>query len=113
MFASLGAWPVLPFAGLEVLVLSLVIYSWYRRYTEQEVLRFEPGYLHLQRGQTFPRCDWRYERFWIQVCVVKSGESIPRVVVKYRDKHIEVGRFLNEREKHQLIQCLRHFVTLH
>lgn len=112
MFAYLGAWPILPFAGAESLFILLVLYFWYRRYAEQEVLTFAASHLLLERGQYLPRQTWQFDRFWLRGYIDQRPQGLPSVYLKCQGRALEIGRYLSEDEKRQLVRCLPHFVSL-
>ncbi|MEI4850567.1 DUF2244 domain-containing protein, partial [Klebsiella pneumoniae] len=47
-----GAWPVLPFAGLELTALAAGFYYTSRKCQKREVLTFSPELIRLEKGLT-------------------------------------------------------------
>lgn len=105
VWASRGAWLVLPFAGLEVLLLGLGMYyvSWKLNF--KEVITIEAESLTLQKGVYFPRQEWQWQLS--QTTVVRRPNkyrmSAPNLYLKHLNNQIEIGDFLNRGEKKELL----------
>lgn len=107
-FAALGAWFVLPFSGLEVSTLIVTGFIVRRRLSRQEVLRFTAGEVVIEQGVVSAEESWRASRPWSSVVVYQSQyRHFPRkVLVCFRADRKEVGGFLIEDERDQLIDLL-------
>lgn len=103
-FALKGAWPVLPFAGLEMLVLGGALYvvarkgaCWQQIYISGDVVevleRLPDGKQHRS-----------FQRAWARVEFTRSAiNGYPaRLVLRSHGKSVEIGDCLNEQEKEQL-----------
>jgi len=69
----MGAWMVLPFAGLEIFLVGLGMYyvSW--KLSFREVLIFENESLILQKGVYFPKQEWRWHKNQASILVRPSN----------------------------------------
>ncbi len=61
--ASIGAWLVLPFSGLEIFVLVLANYYFLRRNARQEVIDFSVDSVTIERGVKQPSKTIRFQRY--------------------------------------------------
>jgi len=105
----MGAWMVLPFAGLEIFLVGLGMYyvSW--KLSFREVLIFENESLILQKGVYFPKQEWRWHKNQASILVRPSNYrmSAPHMWLSHLDETVEIGDFLNRTEKKQLRQQLQ------
>lgn len=117
-FVALGAWPILPFAGLEILLVGIGMYyvSWKLNF--QETIRIEGDALHIQKGVHYPKYHWRWQASHTQLIKQASRYrlSAPTLFLKHLNERIEIGDFLTKKEKKQLCQALSshgiHLVTI-
>ena len=68
-FAAFGAWLVLPFAGLEMLVLFLAFRYIERRSDDYERLTLNGDKLLLERVERGKLRQFEFSRYWVQVGV--------------------------------------------
>jgi uncharacterized membrane protein len=89
-FAIAGAWLVLPFAGLEVLLLGAAYLFYARRAADYERIELASGRLTVEVGEA--QKTWRYEMDarWARVCVEEQ-----RVVLLGAREQLELGRHLD------------------
>ena len=103
-FACLGAWLILPFAGVEVLVLYWA-WRWIERHAHDyerltitgDVVEIEVA--DVERLQRFP-----FNRCWTQVVCARDGASL---ALRSHGKQIEFGRHLTNDERLQAAGALR------
>ncbi|MBK8183707.1 MAG: DUF2244 domain-containing protein [Candidatus Competibacteraceae bacterium] len=110
---AMGFWPVLPFAGLELLVVGIGLYRVTCRCHECEVICVAADSIRIERGRRGPQQCWTLTRAWAQV-VLKAcpRQWYPsRLLIRAHGRTVEVGRFLVEEERKKLAQdltrCLR------
>ena len=109
--AWLGAWPVLPFAGLEVALVALAFHMLGRHDADYERLevgehevRYEVRIAH--RVTTFVAY-----RPWARVEVASRGERCA-LSLTYAGKSVALGRLLSDEGRRQLAEALRGRVPL-
>lgn len=108
-FASLGLWIILPFSGIEIIVLIIVMYRVSRNCYRQEVIHLDEQGIRVEQGRHTPVRIWQSDLFWTRLVVkpaVHPGHP-RRVVLRGRHDHIEIGTFLNEADKETLIRQLQ------
>ena len=107
-FSSLGAWLILPFAGLEILLVILAIYFWFSYCIPTEVIRILDDQVILEKGRRKLEQQWQCQRFWVKARIYPhTGWYLPRVTLQCRNMEIEIGNFLNKDDKELLIRELR------
>ena len=94
-FAIHGAWPVVPFAGLECLALYLV-YRWLRRHQsdcQRVTVDGEQVVVETREG----RQTWRSEfsRAWARVVIESEAGGAPSVFIRSHGRAVEIGRWLS------------------
>lgn len=108
-FAALGAWPVLPFAGLEMLALGSALYyvCWKLRY--RHVITFGDGTIKIQKGHYYPRKEWEIaiDEAALSVTPEKHPWDGPSISLFSRGEEITLGEFLNRDDSLELLSQLR------
>jgi len=108
-FALIGAWMILPFAGLEISALSAALYYVHWKLSYQQVITLEPATLRIDKGVYQPRRRWQLDRENASVAVHPSMYPNDRPMISLvsgRDL-VEIGEFLSEDEGQQLLRELR------
>jgi len=105
----MGAWMVLPFAGLEIFLVGLGMYyvSWKLNF--KEVITLHSETLTVQKGIYFPKQEWRLSINATTLLKQPSHYrmSAPSLFLNHLDERIEIGHFLNRTDK----ICLRKQLT--
>ena len=106
----IGAWVVLPFAGLEWLAVAagLTVTAW--RCQQQEVLWFEDDQVRLEQGVYRRQRQWQGPRRYTRLVVSAANHPLgpPQLALAYRDDQQAFARFLNPWDVDVLIgECQR------
>jgi uncharacterized membrane protein len=103
-FAALGLWPVLPFAGAEIVVVGVGFYLSARSGRESEIVSVADDLVAVERNRRRLHDRLEMQRAWAQIRLLR-----PRIrwypsqlVIRSHGKAVELGGFLNEEERHQL-----------
>ncbi len=108
-----GFWLVLPFAGLEVVVLVAVFRILMRQAQFREVIRIGRERVTVQTGHGRPEQECRFPRPWTQV--VYEPDASPRghrrLWLRSGGRQVEVGGCLNEQERAALERRLRRLLS--
>ena len=112
-FSFVGLWMILPFAGIEIILLLIVMYRVARQCYRKQVIRISSEKIRVEQGVAQPHSVWESELFWTRMIIQKPGHAwhAPKVILRGRDEVIEIGDFLTEQEKNELIKKLRPFVS--
>lgn len=114
-FAMLGAWPVLPFAGLEWLALAYGMKKTLDQTGIQEVLTLSNGTLIWERGRIRPETSTRFPCAWLVLEWSRpDNRNHPRrLFLRSHGQRLEVGSFLTDDEREILAQTLGQLLTDH
>lgn len=106
VFAALGAWLILPFAGLEAVALILA-YDWIARHAnDSESLEIRGNAVVLAVKEQSHTRHYELNRAWAQV-VVDARRSSVRLALRSHGREIEVGRYLDDSGKQRLARELK------
>lgn len=103
-FFFVGAVMILPFAGLEIIALFLVLRinrSWVN---QSQTLIIDKLYVYF--GTSEKKEDLKkYDRFHSKFLV--EEDQIKKIYLVHKKEKLPIGSFLNEEEVEDLIQCLK------
>lgn len=111
-FALLGAWFVLPFAGLELIALAAALRHLERHASDFEAVRLHDGRLSVEvrDGETCTRQDCA--ACWMRFFLCRPPESgATRLRFRSHGRQIDVGRWMNEDELEAMARELKSSVT--
>ena len=113
VFAVLGMWPVLPFAGAEVIAVAIGFYLSALGGREQEVVSVGPHKVAVEKGHRHVRQRWELQRAWAQIRLLPPGiRWYPtRLVIRSHGKEVELGVFLNDQEREHLAAALQQAIN--
>ena len=108
-FAVIGLWPILPFAGFEVIVVGVGLYLSAAGGQATEVVSVGGETVAVEKGRRQVSRRWEMQRAWAQVRLLppKIRWYPSRLVLRSHGKALELGGFLNEQERQQLAGQLR------
>jgi len=113
-FSFFGLWLILPFAGLEVLALFAFSYWVAYQCCRKEVITIKDNQLTVEKGHHCPQFTWRTELFWTRLIIDRPAfRGHPfKLYLRSKEQRLEIGEFLNEDDKKQLISVLRDVVVV-
>jgi len=105
----MGLWMVLPFSGLELLVLGYCLVLTLRRCNVQEVITITDKVIRVERGSDKIEEKSELQLGWVQVELERPRyKGYPaNLIIKSHGKRIEIGRFLVESEREKLAAQLK------
>jgi uncharacterized membrane protein len=108
IFAIQGLWLILPFAGLEILALTLGLYTCSLQGRDQEVITISNEQVTVEKGRRKPREIWQFERAWVNLELINSPlQSRPsKLVIRSKGKETEIGKCLTNDERKSLSDSL-------
>ena len=108
-FAALGAWPILPFAGLELLALGSALYyvNWKLQY--RHVITLSADQVRIDKGFYVPRQSWEFSRQGAGLAVTPEKHPWEGPELSLHDRHesVSLGEFLNRDDSLKLLALLR------
>ena len=100
-WAFFGAWLVLPFAGLEIAVLTYVALRVSRSTYRMQVIRVGLDAELVEEGEFFPVRKWRFLRPDTHVNVLAAQTPMDSIGLHLQDglQTLELGAFLNQGDR--------------
>lgn len=107
----LGYWPVLPFAGAEMLLLGWALRANMQRRFERETIHITDTEVVIEDARATPR-RVVFTRHWARVKIRRPKSPLHRgqLVIESHGRGREVGKFLTEEERRQLAAELRQLI---
>jgi uncharacterized membrane protein len=109
VFAALGAWLVLPFAGLELLALGSALYhvNWKQQY--RHVITVSAESVSIAKGHYAPRQRWRFLRHSTRLTIITEQYPWdgPELCVNDPHQSVTLGEFLNREDSLKLMELLQ------
>lgn len=107
-FAVAGAWPILPFAGAEMLALYLAFRYMARHAADYERITVEDERVVLESVDGACTVRHEFNRRWAQVVLDWAhGDGHCRLALRYCGREVEFGRHLTDAERMAMAQRLR------
>ncbi|MSP99051.1 MAG: DUF2244 domain-containing protein [Methylotenera sp.] len=112
-FARIGAWLVLPFAGLEILAFAYAFHVIYMHADDFESITIEDDRVVVEKRNYKESTTTVFQRYWVQVNVremmrVKGGQGKSGLFISSHGNEVEFGgNFINDEQRTQLASELR------
>jgi uncharacterized membrane protein len=112
LFASVGMWPVLPFAGLELFLLGLALGLSVRQGRDSETITLAQDRVVVERHRHGGRESREFVRLWARVELQRAPRSghPSRLVILSHGQSMEVGRVLTEPARQDLYRRLAELI---
>jgi len=109
LFWALGAWPVIGFVGIDVLLLIAALRFHHRAGRAYETIHLTENALTIERVNHWGRSrTWSFTPYWLQVIVEDVDAYRNRLEIRNREQTLAVGSFLSTQEKIDLAIALKH-----
>ena len=108
-FAIKGYWVILPFAGLEVIFLTVILYLCCLRATQCEVISIGADNIQIEVGRQKARKLYNFQRAWtsIKLYPPQSSNEATRLVMRSKGKELEIGACLCESDRESLATSIK------
>ena len=107
VFWIMGAWPVIGFFGLDIVLVWLAFKLSYRQGRQVETVQINPQELRVTRQWPSGHCtQYRMAPAWARVDVRGKGKSDVQICLSAMGKHLIVGTQLSPKEREDLAQAL-------
>jgi uncharacterized membrane protein len=104
-FALHGAWIVLAFTFLELLLAAAAFLHYARHATDREHIALIDGCLLVERIEAGETRQTRLDRYWTRVIAPRDDRDL--INLEARGIKVEVGRFVTEAARRQFVLELR------
>lgn len=110
-FTLIGAWVILPFAGLELAALAGAFYLTSRQCQKQEVLELGPAIIRLEKGAKRKESEWAFPKQYSRIYQDEPRHPFtpPKLHLQFRDREIPLAQFLNSEDTEALIEILQRY----
>jgi uncharacterized membrane protein len=112
LLALKGMWPVLPFAGLEMLLLGWALHASLARRFRSEIITLTDSDVSVEsRDRTCCRLTV-FQRHWAQVKLRRPASRLhsSRLTIESHGRRCELGSFLTEEERYGLALRLQRLI---
>lgn len=108
IFFLAGAWPIVGFCGLDVLVLYWALKRNFRDALIYENVRLTTDELRVEKGTIEgPQRVWTFQPHWLRVAMDDPPEHESQVVLSSHGRSVVVGAFLSPAERLDFARALR------
>jgi len=117
-FLRIGAWMVLPFAGLELVIFCYAFYTLYLHANEFESITFDRDALHIEKKVKQQRYSSSFNHYWARVYLrdaesVKGFKAKSQLIISSHGKEVEFGSaFLTELQRKHLVKEIKQKIKM-
>lgn len=109
IFTMMGAWPIMGFMGLDVL---LIYWAFKKNYSDAKIfehLTLTNNELKLERVYPSGRCQsWEFNPFWVTVAISEHSSGATKMQLTSHGKSLLFGTFLSDDERREFTSVLKH-----
>lgn len=107
-FSLMGAWLVLPFAGLELAVLGVGLYLQCRWSAQEQIIELAGDSIRISSGRR-NRSTVLFPLHWFQIKLQRNRHHWypSRLIVGSHGRFLEIGRYLVEEERERVAEQLQ------
>lgn len=107
-FVMIGAWPVIGFFGLDVLLVYIAFRLSYRSARQRETLRLAADTFTVERVDIYGgRRTWRFQPFWLRVILEERPDESNRLLVASHGRSLVIADFLGAPMRRELAATIR------
>ena len=112
-FYRIGAWPVLGFCGLDVLLVYLAFRANYRSALLTETIEITAADLTVRaRDKRGREKTWQVNPYWLRVDLKELAGGVSELRLASKGRVLAVGRFLSDPERRDLAVALRQAIAV-
>lgn len=107
-FTHIGAWLVLPFAGLELVAFALAFYHIRAHSADFESITIEGDQVLVEKKYSRQVSSAVFQRYWTQVSVKESSNGKNALMIGSHGREVEFGKhFIDDEQRFVLAQELK------
>ena len=107
-FVSIGAWPVVGFFGLDVVLVYLAFRLNYRSARQSETIRLAGDVFSVERiSVRGERRLWRFQPFWVRVILEERPGQSTRLLITSHSRALVIGDFVAPAIRRELASTIR------
>lgn len=106
--SQIGAWFVLPFAGLEVLAFAVAFYQVHVHYNDYESISLEGDNVVIEKHVNKSIDRVTFQRYWVKVTLRNMQDGTVGLFIGSHGKQVEFGkRFMDDMQRIELAKQLK------
>lgn len=106
--ARAGAWPVLPFAGLEILAFGCAFYYVYLHAGDFECITINENEVVVEKHQCKSSEVTTFQRYWVRAMIKTKPDGSQGIFIGSHGKDIEFGgRFVTDDQRVELLKKIK------
>lgn len=106
--SQVGAWFVLPFAGLEVLAFAIAFYQVHIHYNDYESISLEGDDVVIEKHANKSTEKITFQRYWVKVTLRDTQDGSVGLFIGSHGKQVEFGkRFMDDMQRIELAKQLK------
>lgn len=110
-FTLAGAWPVLPFAGLEMAVVAVVLYRLFRHADDHDQVIVDRERVTVIRYRARREMRDEFQRYWTKVTLERRRSWYPsQLKVGSHGRFVVIAADVSEEERESLSTTLNNFL---
>lgn len=103
-----GAWFVLPFAGLEVLAFAFVFHHVHLHYEDHESITINSDDVVIEKHYYKHNEKFSFQRYWVKVVLRNAADGTCALFIGSHGKEVEFGRrFMTDEQRLTIAKQLR------
>ncbi|WP_295555780.1 DUF2244 domain-containing protein [uncultured Hyphomicrobium sp.] len=107
VFLMMGAWPVMGFFGLDVLLVYIAFKLNYRAARAYELVELTPSTLILRQVSASGKAEsFEFNPYWVRVLFTERHDGGNHLKLASHGRELEFGRLLNDDERRDFAQAL-------
>ena len=110
-FFIMGAGLILPFAGLEVILVLTCFYLSFRWSQQKEIIYISNDKIKLEKGRLFKEKTWEEFRSFVVLEVERNQHNSDEFCFQSKGKRFYFGSFLNDEDKLILKNELKRIIS--
>jgi uncharacterized membrane protein len=108
VFLMMGAWPVMGFFGLDVLLVYIAFKLNYRAARAYELVELTPSTLTLKQVSPSGKArSFEFNPYWVRVLFTERPDGGNHLKLASHGRELEFGRLLNDEERRDFAEALR------
>lgn len=115
-FARMGAWLVLPFAGLELIAFCIAFYTIYLHANDYESVTVDEENVLIEQRNNKAVSSKVFKRYWAQVYLrretpAKGIFAKSKIIISSHGQEVEFGnRLVSEEQRIRLVKALKQII---
>lgn len=107
VFLMMGAWPVMGFFGLDVLLVYIAFKLNYRAARAYELVELTPSALTVKQVSASGKTrSFEFNPYWVRVLFTERHDGGNHLKLASHGRELEFGRLLNDDERRDFAQAL-------